>query len=256
MSTPRRTAVLSLVAVVAALAVSGLSTVAAQATEGPFYKVAGTRLLSGASKNIVNAKATKNFVLKGKLGGFTVTITCKALTVSGGKIIGSTGANSASGEGTFEYKECTQTGNGSPCSVVEPIKTTLTASELGYATSARSGKILVLFLAPLNSKNEREFVNIKFTGTGCITKEAKVTGSVIGEAWSGGKAIEVGKEPAEAKLGELNFPATQIKEMWVEKAGTVEKMTAGLVFGFEPATLEGTSSFELEGSPLWGVYTK
>jgi len=193
-------------ALVAVFALSAVVAVAAQATEAPFYKVAGKRLESGKTEEISSHAGT---------GGFTLTATgkvvkCSTLTNNAGATaIGSNAGVPGTSSETLEFSGCTVTGNGEPCKVTEPIKTTALKNELALNEGLTS--IVVEFKPSTGT----EFATLKFTGTGCEVAETKVTiaeGSAgIGQAFSGGKLVEVGKEPAEAKDGEINFPTTAIK---------------------------------------------
>jgi hypothetical protein len=240
-----------MVGALAALAFSAIASASASAAEGPFFKVAGTRLASGATKAIISTKATKNFVLKAG----TDVVTCTAVTTSSSAgaaaILGSTGANAGKDDEVVEFSGCTVAGNGTPCSVTTPIVAN-THTTLAYSASAKTGAILDLF----EPASGTTFTTLSFTGTGCEVTSTKVEGSVAAETWSGGKVIEVTKEPAEAKVGEVNYPATSVKKAWTEASGTLTEHTVSLKAFGVAASLEGRASFELNGSPVWGVYTK
>jgi hypothetical protein len=245
-------------ALIAVFALSVVAATAAQAEEGPFYKATGKRLAAGGKINISTSKAVS--VGGFKLKSLGIAITCTTATISkGGNIKGSTGANDGTSEETLTFGGCTVEKNGEPCKVEgEKVTSKSLENSLIYEKETRKGKILVVF-KPVTPP---VFAVVKFEGAGCKVASINVEpatkgGGVIGEAWSGGKAIEVGKEPAEAKVGEVNFPATAIKEGFLEKEGALTKVAGGLIVtGGVAATLTGTESFELEGSPLWGVYTK
>jgi hypothetical protein len=136
------------------------------------------------------------------------------------------------------------------------VKTEPLVNNLAYATATRTGKILVVF----EPEEGALFATIGFTGAGCtvasIAVEPKFArGGVCGEAWKGGAVIKVGAEPAEGKVGEINFPATPIATAFVEAAGELAEVKCGLASGGSADTLTGRSSFELFGKPNWGIYT-
>jgi hypothetical protein len=246
---------LALLALTAIFAVSAFGASAAQAAQGPYYKVGGARLLEGESKE-VKAKAAEPYVLKAG----TISIECKKQGLkAGAKILGSTGKEPGKSAEFVEFSECTVTGNGAGCKVEEPIVTKEVESDLGYETAARTGKIYVWFDP---SEDFAEFVKLNFPTASCEVKATSVTGSICGEAWTGGaagNAITVGAEPAEAKVGEVKFPAVAIKKCFVEETvGGVTTVTdekpALKAFGVA-ATLQGRSEQTLVGEPVWGVFT-
>ena len=207
------------------LAVVALSAVAAgaaqAATEGPFYKIAGTRLAKGQSKEVtLKANPNKEYsklTLKaaGVLGWL---IQCKTQAFgAGAKLLGSTGASSGSGEVRLELSGCTVVERGNTCNktVEEPIKTEPLSAQLVYTGAGRTGKLAVDF-KPVKLQ---KFGEIRFPGTEeCGTQEDELLGELVAELYSGGAPVEVGKEPAEGKALELHFPWVQPKEVWSRKA--------------------------------------
>jgi hypothetical protein len=241
----------TLLALVAVFALSVLAATAAQATEGPFYKVTGTRLLEGKT-NELKAKASKNYVLK--VTGKSIECTINELA-AGATINGSTGKKAGTSTEVVLFKGCTVTGNGTPCKVVEPIETAKVTNELVWETANREKNILTLFKPVTGTR----FTTIKFkTGEKCEVLATEVTGEVAAEALSGGKAIEVGKEPAEAKVGEVSFPKTAIKKVFQETGEeTAKELTLKTLKAFGLAAgLEGTSQLTLAAEPLWGIFSK
>jgi hypothetical protein len=248
-------------AALAVLALGAISATAAQATEGPFVKVGGTRLAAGESKNIV-AEATKEF----KLVSGEFVIRCPKVHIIG-KLNGSSGANGANALIVVLFHGCKLEGNGAGCELyAEPkagekelgaIRTVELESKLTYSNSTRTGLVLVLFHPKVGSV----FVTLKFTGKGCTpfkeTETTAVEGGVTGEAWSGGKGITVGAEPAETEKGEVNFPTKKLASDFFEKEGKLtefkSKMTA---FGKAATTFEGANSIAFENKEKWGVFTK
>jgi hypothetical protein len=237
--------------VLAALALSAVASASASAAEGPFFKVAGTRLASGSTRSIINTAASKNFVLKAGTDVVTCTKVKTSTAAGAAAILGSTGANAGKDDEIVEFSGCTVAGNGTPCAVTEPIVAN-TKTTLAYSASAKTGVILDLF----EPASGTTFTTISFTGSGCEVTSTKVEGTVAAEAWTGGAAISVGSEPAEAKVGELNYPATAIKKAWTEASGTLTEHAVSLKAFGVAASLEGRATFDLNGEPVWGVYTK
>jgi hypothetical protein len=250
-----------MLSMLAVLAIGAVSATAAQATEGPFYRIGGSefggaRLKAGEFKDIINsATNAAGFVLANATTG--VKVTCTSISVSG-KITGSSGFNNSGSVETITFGGCTVTGNGAGCTVTGgTVKTEPLVNSLGYETSTRTGKILVVF----EPEEGALFATIGFTGAGCTVKEIAVEpktarGGVCGEAWKSGAAVKVGAEPGEGQVGEINFPATSIATAFVEAAGALAKVECGLESAGTADTLMGLSSFELVGKPNWGVYTK
>jgi hypothetical protein len=238
-------------ALVAVFALSAVVAVAAQATEAPFYKVAGKRLASGESAEISSHAGT---------GGFTLTTTgkvVKCLTLTnnaGATIIGSNAGVPGTSSETLEFSGCTVTGNGEPCAVTTPIKTTALKNELALTESLTS------FLVEFKPATGTEFATLKFTGAGCEITETKVTiaegSAVIGQVFSGGKLVEPGKEPAEAKDGEINFPTTAIKVIDLQEtaSGGFKKVEESPLKAFGlAATFSGLAIVLLKSGSVWGV---
>src|SRR5665213_3577943 len=129
---------------VAVLVLSAITATTAQATEGPFYKLAGARLKAGESREMKGSLASGS---KLQLKAGTVTITCTSLKFpKGSKLIGSNGANPGKSEQVIEYEGCSQEGNGVECKIAgNKITTNALKSELGYQAKTRTGKILAFF---------------------------------------------------------------------------------------------------------------
>jgi hypothetical protein len=234
-----------------ALALGGSVVVtAAQATEAPFYKVAGKRLASGETAEISTHAGT---------GGITFTFTGKVIKCStlqntaGSKIIGSNAETSGSGSETIEFTGCTVTGLGEPCRL-ESFKTEPLTRELALSESLKS---IVVEYKPATGTL---YGTVKFTGSGCDIVESKLTiaegSAVIGRAFSGGSLVEVGKEPAEAKDEEINFPTTLINVIYLKEAASgsyklVEE--SALKFAGLAATFSGFAIVLLKSGSVWGV---
>jgi hypothetical protein len=224
---------------------------AAHATEGPYFEVSGTRLAAGATRAITGTEETKSQIIK--FG--TVALTCVQVVTSSSPgasaILGSSGANAGTASMVFEISGCTVTGNGTPCSLAEPFVSSV-VSTLAYPSTSRSGSILELY-TPASGKKFGTFV---FIGSACEFTSATVEGSIAAEVWSGGNDVEVGKEPADTAIGELNFPASLIKKAWTESAGVLTEHTVSFkVFGIA-SSVEGRLKMELSGSPAWGMHTR
>lgn len=239
-------------ALVAVFALSAVAASAASAAEGPYWKVAGARLLEGQSEEI-EAAAEGNQELSAGL----TKVLCKKLELkAGAKIIGSTGKNAGTSKETLVYRECEVKGLGEPCSVVEPIETKALKNVEGYATEARTGKVLTLFEPEAGS----EYATLKFSGT-CSVAETKVKvklgkNGVICEDLNGAKeSVEVGKGETEAESGFIRCPSPKINSIWVEAGGGLTKKEAGLeAFGVE-ANYFGTAKVKLKTKKVWGVHT-
>jgi hypothetical protein len=243
-----------LLALLAVLALSAVAASAAQAAvEGPFYKIAGSRLASGESKEV---KITTRSGIDLYLDIYGTYIKCTTQGfAAGSKLLGSTGANGGAGEVTLELSGCKYSGDGSgECGVVEPIKTYPLTAKLVYLNSERKGRLAVEFTPTKGSK----FGRITITGKGCA-EETYITGDLVAGLYSGEKPVEVGKEPAEAKTMELDLTLSpQPADVWVEKAGELVKTAVGEL-DYGPGGLqftEGTNStLELAGGANWGVFT-
>ena len=162
----------------AVLALSAVAASAAQASvEGPFFKDGATRLLEGESKEVKVKNASQTFRMSVSTLG--IGLGCgKVGVASGAKLLGSTGANSATGEATLEFSECRWEGSQAQCKITgEAFKTKLLKLELAYPGDARSGDIEVL----LKPAKGSEFADVKSTGE-CFWPEMNIEGSTIAES--------------------------------------------------------------------------
>ncbi|MFI5168319.1 MAG: hypothetical protein ACHQQS_17055 [Thermoanaerobaculales bacterium] len=237
----------------AVFAVSAVGATAAQAIKGPYYKVEGVRLKAGESNEIINATAVANFVLANATTGVKVTCTTINLNAAA-KITGSSGFNNSGSVETITFGGCTVTGNGTGCTVEGgTVKTEPLVNNLAYAEKPpkKGTKILVVF----EPESGAVFATIKFVGAGCAVPQLVVEPTNPRGGVCGGAAVKVGEEPAEANVGEINFPAAPIATAWVEAAGALAEVKCGLASGGTADTLTGLSSFELFGKPNWGIYT-
>jgi hypothetical protein len=242
----------------AGLTLSAVAASAAQAAEGPFYKIGTTRLASGETKN-VSSKPSYHQLSVVALG---VSVDCTSMSfANGSKITGSTGENSSGTTATLSFKGCDIEGDGSQCNVEKgEFSTNPLTGTLGYATSTRTGKLLELF-KPSSGKT---FATINFTGENCtFGKSMKFEGDVIAQIGKEATPIEVGAE-TKGLTSAVTFPAVgkTIKSIWLESAGSLTevKLTAAkgaLLYEGIGTFLTGEPSLlEIEGLPEWGVFTK
>jgi|SRR5665213_2836967 len=240
-----------LTAVLAALfALSAVVAVAAEATEAPFYKVEGARLASGETRAIIAKAGT---------GGFTVSVTGKAVKcstmklASGGVVLGSGVGEPGTGSYIEEFSNCAVEGNGTGCKVAEPIKTELLRGEFVVLLP----KFILVEIRPASGVT---IANLTFPTESCSVKATKVTvaegSGIIGEARVAGKVVEEGKE-TEAKIGEVNFPTTAIKKISLIREGKVTEVEESPLKAFGvTATFSGVAENELTGVSKWGVFLK
>jgi hypothetical protein len=222
---------LGLLVTLAVFVATTVGAAAAEATEGPFSKIEGTRLLAG-EKHATAGSTSKEYVFKAG----TIEIKSKKSKLKGANFLGSTGANAGSSEGIVEFEENTVVGNGTGCKV-GTIQLEPATGVLGFANKERTGTLFIFF-KPVKGT---VFVTITFTGT-CTVPSTTVAGSVAAEAFSSTSgAVVVGSEPATAEFGEVNFPATSIKSAFTESGGTLTEVKPKLeAFGLT-STLVGRS---------------
>ncbi len=242
------------VALVALFAMSTVLAVAAQGTEGPFWKVNGARLAAGQLALIL-ASAKQPFTLRNPTAG--VKIECSVLKLNEHSTLnGSSGANAGTSKEVIEYSGCVGgepaegTANCKP--VGGKVKTTLVTNTLGYSRDAKVGSlILVLFKPSVGST----FTTIVFEGTNCFAAETALVGSIIGEARVNGKGIEVGSEPAEELSGQVRFTVGN-KSILIEEKGTLKSFKSGLTaFLGSSTSLEGEALIDLVSGNKWGIFT-
>jgi hypothetical protein len=240
---------LAALAIVAVLAVSALVATTAQAaeTEGPYYRVEGTRLASGHALAI-EAKALKPMVMK--VSG--ITIECTKLAISNAKIKGSSGKNGGTSEEALKFTGCTVTGNGSSCKVEsEAITTEPLKNELVFEEPSRVGELSVLFV-PTSGET---FATLKFSGT-CISTTFTVTGSFVGlllEKPTGASPVKVGKEIETTGLAITFLPKETIKAYLLEE-GALTEHTDGLSVLGEAFTQDGEWEIKLANGKKSGAY--
>lgn len=218
--------------------------------EGPFYKVAGARLASGESKEVKDTVTSSTRLYNGVRGYMKCTTQAFA---AGAKLLGSTGANPGTGEVTLELSGCTEEEAKRAGCKVEPIKSYPLTAKLVYLNKERKGALAIEFTPVKGQK----FALITVKGTGC-NEEVYVTGDLVAGLYSGGKPVEVGKEPAEAKALELKLTVEQPAVVWVEKSGELVETSAeplSYLTGFIYFVEGAHATLELAGSSTWGAFT-
>ncbi len=234
---------------------SCIAATSAPAFEGPFYKVAGSRLRGGQTESVEVKGTTKNYVLKATIAGTVITVTCTGSKfIAGATIDGSTGGNAGTSKERFELTGCTQTGNGGGgCTVLNGTITSVALKNtLGYSEAERKGKIQFLY----KPESGTEIANVTFFGTCTIISSATLNGSVVAEALSNAATIGVGGTRVAAKeVVEIHFPPTLISKIWVETGGSLKNESTSLEWRSVPVTtFEGESELRLGLGQNWGLY--
>jgi hypothetical protein len=244
-------------ALVAVFAFSAVAATVASAVEGPFWKVAGVRLVAGETRLLL-ATAAANFVLTANT---SQTITCKTISLPVGsemQIIGSPAKTGGRSLEALEFTGCTVANNGEKCLVSNGgvVKTTLVLNLLGYSTGTRTGPILVLFAPDVG----KDFVTVSFTpetGGKCTLPSALVEGNVVGLERVGGVNVEVGAHETETLHGEVAFAALN-KTIWLEIAGSLVSVKSAMSAFGTGAKFQGIALLLVDsegGSVQWGVFT-
>lgn len=244
-------------ALFAVLALGAVTASAAQAAtaEGPFYKITGSRLLEGKSKE-VKAKLGKHFEVE--IPDSSVIVSCStAKFAAGADLLGSTGANFAGGEATLELSGCrTEGSQGASCELTSTtIKTAPLKIKTAYLDATRTGPMAMLFEAPAGAA----LLEVTFKANGSCFDETEqpwpVSGHLVGKVEVANKLVEVGKEPAAAKVLEIKFPGSvEINKAWVEKSGSLEEKKVQLNIDGGDPPYYGTLELEA-GSAEWGIFT-
>jgi hypothetical protein len=227
----------------ALLALGAGAATSAQALEQPYYEISHKRLLGGETIGLLYKKTLKSYVFK-LTGG--IVVTCTGATLKVGVLNGSNSGFSGKLHSVIEFKGCTQTGNGLLCLEVTGKAFNTAELEGALALNPAKTRIEVYFkeIAP------NGYATINFTGV-CNHSKVAVKGSIAAEYIIGGKPVEVGKEPAESRTPEFNFPAVSIKELLVEGSPT----TAQLESEGGEDTEAGESETEVSTHEEWGAYT-
>ncbi len=244
-------------ATVASLAMVALVTPASSpAKEGPFFKVDGNQLAPNEEVLLLaSAKEAFRFLVP----TLSLTITCTALSAPVDKqmqLIGASPGNGDLSKMVIDFTACTQTGNGTPCTIVNQLIATVPILGLLGFSKARSGSALVLFEPEKGSV----LSTIKFTGTGCVLASAAVTGSVVGAARVGGAPVVLeGQESLfVSQHGEVAFPHPNL--IFVEKASALKHIVAALSVAGVAASLDGIALLSVHlpgGTSLaqWGIFS-
>jgi hypothetical protein len=230
-------------ALLAVFAFGAIAASAAQAEEAPHWVVEGKKLEANKTR-LITIKAYEGtahpITLESEIKTIKakVTITCLLARAAKGAFLA--GGEPGTGELTSEFLDCKQKGNGvEPCTVEETI--TVEPVRFEIVVNPELTKYLIEF----DQSKTENFVVIKFKGAGCAVTEAKVKGLVAGLVWTDPKVDEGVEEEAYISTPELasllvRFP-DPATEVWLWKGGVHEAHPiAGLTFGGEPATLEGT----------------
>jgi hypothetical protein len=236
---------------VALLAVFGLSIVvasAAQAETAPFFSIGGARLAAGKTHNF-DARAIAPFVLTSK----AATIECTGLGTKEGVLLGSNFGEPGKDNEIIIFSGCKlANGNGFPnCHLaaseggaeVTTIEThPLKSEQVENVESGHVGK--KLYEEFFAAKKSEGFVTLFFSGTGCTSEAAPVSGQVVGQdLYDNGTVgqVELGQTPVEAKSWILNFPSTPITKVWlISASGGKEVETEQTIFG-ETSIQTGTA---------------
>jgi opacity protein-like surface antigen len=237
----------------ALLAVFALSVVAAsvaQAEEAPFWSIEGTRLAAGKTHFIttkIYKEGEEGQTLKLETPAAGVVVTCTGLNFpfETGVILGSEAETPGTNNEVAHFTGCTVTGNGTKCGVegkevtTNPIKSELVEN----VESSKAGKTLLVEFSPFTGST---FVTLKFkaeTGGKCTFTTTPVEGSAAAEVLNeNGEAVKLPNELKEFNSGLTRFPTTEIKEVWLVKAGTGSAVSVGLkAFGLLASREVGTA---------------
>jgi hypothetical protein len=224
----------ALLGVLALFIASGIATSAASAA-GPYWRVNGTRLAQGASKQ-VKLQSKGVTVLKGEALGATVEIECHNSYSEGAAIEGQ-GNFQGQDKGRVVFEQCTVGGTAGCTAVAEPIKTNQIKSYLAYDPNNKQQKFIDVFEPQQGST----FVVLRLSGGVFCPAEAAVAGAAAAEI------IPIEKENQE---GLLNFPIKPITKIEHEQ----QVRTIGLKFANEPAVFSGAYGARLQTNEKWGVF--
>jgi hypothetical protein len=245
-----RTVVLAL----AAMATLGVMASAASATQGPYYKVAGSKLEKNTETRTVLVKGEGNQILTNPTT--KIKITCTALNeVKGALIIGGLPGTSS---GQLVYSSCTVAENGAKCQlasggkITKEVTTESLKDELAFGSksTAKGTKLVDLFKPTTGSV----FAKLEFVaeaGGECKNKSTSVEGAVVVEILNSKKeAVNVGEREAEEAFGFIKVVAGG------EACTAAGVCTKGSLKAFGTAsTLEGVAKAELDGKENFGVFT-
>jgi hypothetical protein len=241
-----------LVALFGVLALGALTAAAAQAVEAPRWSIAGTDLPEGKTHFITAKTYTGSFTLKGAGN----TITCKAISLEEGVLLGSAAGNAGKNNEIVEFTECSVEGPGVTKCKIGPILTNPLISELVETEKAEpektKGSLLVLF-EPAPGSNG--FATLKFTAEkeGKCPAETIVTGSVAAQVLTDpekpptlGTLVTLEGGATEANSWLLNFPATAIRKVTRISGGKSSEKAVEL-FSFSEESVEAGVALILLG---------
>jgi hypothetical protein len=237
--------------VIAMLLIGTIAATAALAVEGPFWKVGGSRLISGETRAIIGTAATNQVLTAG-----SVKVTCTKVALGGShELQGSTSDNRGFSDEILEFKGCSVAGDGEGCKLKgEEFKTDELLGELVWPGGKREGKLLFHFeatsgkdFAPLHLEN------CKSKATELVEGKTTFDG-VICEAWSGKKVIEEGHEPGATRTIEVNCPEKNLTVSDLEVNGNLTEKPGEIDFEEAVATLSGRIALEVGGKE-WCVST-
>jgi len=235
-----------LVALFGVLALGAFTAAAAQAVEAPRWTVTGTILGANETHYITAKIYTTSASPRFTLIAAGRTISCLAVRLNPGVLLGSSAGNAGKNNEVIEFfGNCTVEGNGGNCRVTEPIVTNPVKSELVETEKATgtSGSLLTLFEPPEGAP----FVTLHFTGSECKITETAVSGKVAAQVLKDpgngtlGALVELGQAKEEAKSWLLNAPAVPIKKVTRFSGGATSEIKVELVAFSETATLTGTA---------------
>jgi hypothetical protein len=225
----------------ALVAVFALSAVASASAAEYIYKVAGTKLEAGITKEVAS-KAAKEFTLKGEAFGIKSVTKCKTEKLNAAEkpvIVG--GQPGKSEKEKVEFGECTATLGGAACkaAIVENVPTVNEIVTI-VLPAGKAGKLATLFTPTTGGI----FTTIKLKECGAFgSQEAKVEGT---------SAALDSPEKVEQVSGNLVW--NEAEEITKVKTFAGTEPTVGLKFGGKAATLNGEASVELVSKENWGVF--
>jgi hypothetical protein len=229
----------------AVFVMSAVVATAAQAEEAPFWSRGGSgaRLGKGETRDISAKISSSSFVLKSSGGE---TITCHGIRLKEGVLLGSEPGEPGTNDEVVEFfKECGVTGDGTGCTIEEPIVTENLKSELVYAENKK--QVLEEFKPAVSGGR---LATLHFGSTCTPVKGAvAVEGTVAAEVLNGkSEKIELPTHPAEEATGFVKFPETAIRKVWLIKGGVGEEAAIGIKVATLAATLTGTALVLLANS--------
>jgi hypothetical protein len=221
----------------AVFVMSAVAAATAQAEEAPFWSRGGSgaRLKKGETRDISSKISSSTFVLKSSGGE---VITCHGIRLKEGVLLGSEPGEPGTNDEVVEFfNECGVTGDGTGCTLEEPIVTENLKSELVYAENKKQ------VLDEFKPASGTRLATLHFGSTCTPAKGAiAVEGSVAGEVLTSKEVkVELPNHPAEEASGLVRFPETAIRTAWLIKGGVGEEAAIGIKVATLPAVLTGTA---------------